>query len=167
MAKNVPTDLQILQVIYDLYYDDFCAFDHDKSVRESKIFVPIDCQLVAKKLGVNGDIIFGRLYYHLANKHMYSDHGDGNAPVVRLFEFQIGQEFKCVHFPFMASVLADLKLQERRFKLTLTASLFAVGISIASLSISIYEKLPSIGFEKVVEFNDSIPIQSNIDLSSS
>ena len=25
MAKSVPTDLQILQVIYDIYYDDFCS----------------------------------------------------------------------------------------------------------------------------------------------
>jgi hypothetical protein len=43
----------------------------------------------------------------------------------------------------MASVLADLKIEERRFKLTLTASFVAVCISIASLLITGFEKLSS------------------------
>lgn len=141
MAKSVPTDLQILQKIYDIYYDDFCAYDKDKTIRDAKIFVPIDCKLIAEKLGTNGDIVFGRLYYHLANKYKYTDHDNGRAPVVRLFEFQIGKDCKCVHFPFMASVLADLKTQDRRFKLTLTASFAALCISIASLLLSGFDRL--------------------------
>lgn len=144
MAKSVPTDLQILQVIYDIYYDDFCSFDSDNPIRGAKIFVPIDCQKVACKLGTDGDIVFGRLYYHLANKYKYTNHGDGqSSSTVKLFEFQIGKDSKCVHFPFMASVLADLKIEERRFKLTLTASFVAVCISIASLLITGFEKLSS------------------------
>lgn len=141
MAKNVPTDLQILQKIYDIYYNDFCAFDHDESIRDAKIFVPIDCQKVAKKLGTNGDIVFGRLYYHLANKYKYTDHDNGTAPIVRLFEFKVGNDLKCVHFPFMASILADLKIQDRRFKLTLTASVLALCISVISLSLAGFDKL--------------------------
>lgn len=50
MAKSVPTDLQILQKVYDIYYDDFCAYDKDKTIRDAKIFVPIDCKLIAEKL---------------------------------------------------------------------------------------------------------------------
>ncbi|MCS6098967.1 hypothetical protein [Shewanella baltica] len=142
MAKSVPTDLQILQVIYDMYYDDFCSFENDNPTRAAKIFVPIDCQKIAYKLGTDGDIVFGRLYYHLANKYKYTDHGDKlSSSTVKLFEFQIGKDSKCVHFPFMASVLADLKIEARRFKLTLTASFIAVCISIASLMFTGFEKL--------------------------
>ncbi|WP_100185609.1 hypothetical protein [Marinomonas sp. BSi20584] len=151
MARNVPTDLQILQTIYNFYYDEFCSYDQDKSIRDSKIFVPIDCQKIAQKLGTNGDIVFGRLYYHLANKYKYTDHDNGTAPIVRLFEFKVGKDVKCVHFPFMASILADLKIQDRRFKLTLAASVTALCISIASLFFTGFEMISSNVIEASVE----------------
>lgn len=67
----------------------------------------------------------------------YTNHGDGqSSSTVKLFEFQVGDNSKCVHFPFMASVLADLKIEERRFKLTLTTSFIALCISIVSLLIT-------------------------------
>ncbi|ROQ23349.1 hypothetical protein [Gallaecimonas pentaromativorans] len=158
MARNSPTDLQILQTIYDLYYDEFCAYDQDETIRGSKIFVPVDCYRVASKLKTNGDIVFGRLYYHLANKYKYTDHDNGTAPVVRLFEFQMEEDPKCVHFPFMASVLADLKVQDRRFKLTLTASIAALCISIASLFLTGFEKFSSDTAKEKVELKYYKPI---------
>lgn len=161
MAKRIPTDLQILQKIYDLYYNDFCAFDHDDTIRDAKIFVPIDCKKIAKKLGTNGDIVFGRLYYHLANKHKYTDHDNGTAPIVRLFEFKVGNDIKCVNFPFMASVLADLKIQDRRFKLTLFASVLALCISVASLTVTSIDKFSAKPTNENVELKYNKAIKSD------
>lgn len=166
MASSVPTDLQILKIIYDLYYDEFCAYDQDETIRDKKIFVPIDCQRVAKKLGTNGDIIFGRFYYHLANKYKYTDHDNGTAPVVRLFEFQVGNDLKCVNFPFMASVLADLKSQDKRFKLTLAASISALCISISSLFLAGFEMLSSNAEEVNVELKYNKSIHPTADASA-
>ncbi|EPW4410215.1 hypothetical protein ACWLOZ_004323 [Vibrio parahaemolyticus] len=142
MAVKVPTDLEILQTIYDKYYEDFCKYDEEESIRNAKIYVPIDCQMIAKELGVNGDIIFGRLYYHLANKFKYTDHGktsNGKEVTVRLFEFDVDGDPKCVNFPFMASVLADLRVEDSRFRWTLYASIAALVISCVSLAIAGYE----------------------------
>jgi len=166
MASKVPTDLQILQTIYNIYYDDFCAFDNDDTIRDSKIFVPIDCLKVAQKLGTNRDIVFGRLYYHLANKYKYTDHDNGKAPIIRLFEFQVGNDPKCVHFPFMASVLADLKIQDRRFKLTLAASVAALCISITSLSLTGFEKFFSKATEATVELKYNKSVLPTADASA-
>jgi len=65
----LPTDLKILNTIYEHYYDTFISFSKSDSGRSSKIFIPIDIKLIAKKLGVDVDIIFGRLYYHLEQKY--------------------------------------------------------------------------------------------------
>ena len=62
---KVPTDLEILNTIYELHHKDFVLYDQDKEVRETKIMVPINCRDVAEILKVDGYIVFGRLYYHL------------------------------------------------------------------------------------------------------
>jgi hypothetical protein len=150
-TKNPATDLNILSFIYDHYYDDFCSYDTDESIRASKIYVPIDCEKVAKHFGLNGDIVFGRLYYHLANKYKYQ-----HAPnvTVKIFEFEADGDPKCVHFPYLASVVSELKLENKRFKQTLQASIIAVVISIASLSITSYEKLTFSSSEKAESVED-------------
>jgi hypothetical protein len=56
--KNLPTDLDILNEIYNRYYNDFAKYDHDESIRRNKLHVPIDIAVIAKYLGVDEDIIF-------------------------------------------------------------------------------------------------------------
>jgi hypothetical protein len=68
MAK-IPTDLKILGVIYDNYYNTFRDYDDANKTRSSKIYVPVDIALLAKALDIDVDIIFGRLYYHLNEKY--------------------------------------------------------------------------------------------------
>ena len=138
--KKRATDLNILSFIYDHYYDEFCHYDNDETIRAGKVYVPIDCHKVAEYFGVNKDIIFGRLYYHLANKYKYQHEPN---VTVKIFEFEVDGDPKCIHFPYLASVVSDLRQQDRRFKQTLWASVIAVTISIASLSITTYEKLTS------------------------
>ncbi|MCU0988985.1 MAG: hypothetical protein MUE63_05220, partial [Xanthomonadales bacterium] len=63
--RRSPTDLQILEEIYRRYYADFAAFQRASPNRETKVYVPIDIQAIADHFKVDGDIIHGRLYYHL------------------------------------------------------------------------------------------------------
>lgn len=135
---KTPTDLDILWLIYTSYYDEFCQYDSDPSIRPAKIYVPIDCQKIAEKLGVNGDIVFGRLHYHLANKYKYQHEKN---VTIKIFEFEVDKARHCIHFPYLASIVSDLRLQDKRFKRTLYASFAAVVISLASLVVSGYDKL--------------------------
>ena len=68
---KVPTDLAILEEIYKEYYSVYASFQKGGGDRESKIYVPIVCGDIAKKLNVDSDIVFGRLYYHLEKKYGY------------------------------------------------------------------------------------------------
>ncbi len=66
---RIPTDIQILDAIYERYYSTFAAFAKSAGDRSSKIYVPIDIKTIAYTLRVDGDIVFERLYYHLENKY--------------------------------------------------------------------------------------------------
>jgi len=128
MSKNV-TDRVILKETYKIYYSDFCAFDEKKPSRQTKIYVPIDCALISKKLGLDPDIVFGRLYYHLDKKHGYKQE-DGT--LVNLFVKQIGSERHAVHFPLLSAVLAEHEQSYLRFTIPLYLSIVALSFSIAA-----------------------------------
>ena len=129
--KRLPTDLEILNRIYDGYYETFVK---DKPSRSSKNYIPIDIDRLAEDLRVDAEIIFGRLYYHLDKKHGYKQE-DGS--VVHLFTLKIGDESECVHFPYLASVLAELRSESRKL-------LTATGIAIISLIVAAVSLLLSI-----------------------
>ncbi len=132
--KKLPTDREILKLIYKRYYQDFESFGKPNLnvQRESKIYVPIDCELISKDLNVDPDIIFGRLYYHLDKKYGYTQ-DDGSK--VHLFSFAVGKDRHAVHFPLLSAVLAELEQSRFRFVLPLIISFIALVISILSLII--------------------------------
>lgn len=125
--KKPPTDRMILKLIHDSYYDDFSAFELDKSIRETKIYVPIDCKEIARKLKVDRDIIFGRLYYHLDKKHGYIE---SNGSKVHLFAFQVGKDRHAVHFPLLSAIVAEHETSWFRFNLPIVISTIALVTSI-------------------------------------
>lgn len=128
MSKSV-VDRIILNEIYKQYHDEFINYDKDASSRDNKIYVPVDCTLIAKKLGVDPEILFGRLYYHLDQKYGYNQ-DDGSK--VNLFALQVGSDRHVVHFPLLSGVVADLNQSYYRFSIPLVLSTIAVAISIAS-----------------------------------
>ena len=69
--SKIPTDLQLLNAIYKEYRDEFENYSDEAKNRLTKIYLPIDCSLIAKKLKVDGDMVFGRLYYDLENRYGY------------------------------------------------------------------------------------------------
>ena len=137
---KAPTDLQILNTIYESYYDTFKSFTKDAPERAAKIYVPIDCKKIARALGVDPDIVFGRLYYHLEKKYGYSQR-DGVR--VHFFALRIGDDIHCVNFPLLSSVVAGLRQDNRKFWITTGVSILALILAVASLTISIYRESPN------------------------
>jgi hypothetical protein len=140
-GKRVPTDLQILEAIYDQYYSDFTKFvEGPGQPRAAKIYMPIDMDLVGKILGVDGDIIFGRLYYHFRPKYSHE--------VEQFFTLSVGSEplrnINCIQFPYMASVLAELQEQERKHRLETRISWLSLAISLAAALTSVLSVLISV-----------------------
>src|SRR5690606_11462095 len=110
ILMKIPTDREILDDIYTRYYNEFKSFNKDgNNSRLSKVYVPIDVDAIAAKFGVDGDVIFGRLYYYFNNKYGYTN---SNGSKVPFFQLELGPTGKkdrhCVNFPLMASVLAGL-----------------------------------------------------------
>ena len=134
MTKNV-TDRIILKKIFDTYYSDFCLFDEKSSTRKSKIYVPIDARSIAKKLGIDPEIVFGRLYYHLDKKYGY-EQKDGS--LVSLFALEVGGDRHAVNFPLLSAVLAELEQSYYRFTLPLILSALALTISIVGFVLSMF-----------------------------
>ncbi|MFG0450899.1 hypothetical protein [Shewanella sp. YQ_9] len=133
VLKKIPTDLEILNTIYRLYYSDFVAFDDDddERTRDSKVYVPIDCVRIANELKVDRDIVFGRLYSHLNNLYSYEQ---GN---IKLFTSVHGENLRCIHFPLMSSVLASLRQERGKFLISTLIASLALIISLISLVFSI------------------------------
>ena len=133
-TPKVPTDLEILETIYNLYHEDFVLYDQDEKIRETKIYVPINCHKVADKLKVNGDIVFGRLYYHLNKKYRYRQEDDSK---VSFFAFnEIPNSPKSINFPLLTSILAGLKEEKDKFRTTTIIAVVALVLSSISLVLS-------------------------------
>ena len=128
--KTPPTDRKILRLIHDKYYQDFCDYSDQQPSRSCKIYVPIDCQEIAKDLSIDPDIIFGRLYYHLNRKYGYTNDDNTN---VHLFSLKTGSDKHTVQFPLLSAVLSEKSLDETRFMWSLIMSASAVTISLFSL----------------------------------
>ncbi len=130
--KRPPTDREILKRIHKRYYKEFGNFDrsNSKPERETKIYVPIDCEVIAEDLRVDPDIVFGRLYYHLDKKYGYAQ-PDGSK--VHLFAFTVGKDRHAVNFPLLSAVLAELEQTWIRVTVPLIISLFALLVSVLSL----------------------------------
>ena len=129
MAK-LPTDLEIFECVYAMYLADFKNFPKDKPTRSAKIYVPVDLRKVAAELQSDEYELFGRLYHHLDHKYGYKNDDDAH---VHLFAPVVGGDRHCVNFPYLAAVLAEHRLEDKRNRWSLRISLVALGVAIASL----------------------------------
>jgi len=134
MTKSL-NDLKILEAIYDRYYSDFQSYSEENKTRSSKIYVPISIEELAKKMGVDVDIIFGRLYYHLNKRYRYKQ--DGGLQV-DLFSLSVGDDKHCINFPYLAGILAGLKEKNTKYLVTLWCSIASIAIAVAAVIVSIY-----------------------------
>ncbi|MEZ1316906.1 hypothetical protein QIW53_12850 [Pseudomonas fluorescens] len=128
---KTPSDLKVLDIIYKRYYEEFANHSLEKDVqngRRTKIFVPVDCKMIAKELNVDSDIVFGRLHYHMQHKYGYTNE-DGSK--VAFYTPIAGEEQRCVNFPLLASVLAGLQQENSKFLWATMMSGIALAVSIA------------------------------------
>ena len=134
--KNVPTDIAILDKIYNDYYEEFSTFSKDKPNRQTKIFIPIDIQKIADELNVDADIVFGRLHYDFEKRYGYKE-DDGAR--VSFFSLRLGNELHCINFPYAASVLAAMRDEEKKFGIATGLATLALIISVVSICVSIFK----------------------------
>lgn len=136
--RRLPTDLQILNAIYDRYYGTFSSYRPGDTSRVEKMYVPIDVGEIAKKLKVDGDLVFGRLYYHLDKKYRYRQE---NGNLVPLFYLEVSRGDKVdrhvVNFPYLAAVLGPLRESRRRFQLSTLIAVVSLAVAIVSLLFSL------------------------------
>ena len=127
---NLPTDLKILARIYTDYANTFRSYSEDQQTRSNVNYVPIDIPALAKKLDTHPNELFGRLYYHLNHKYRYKQ--DGGASV-HLFTIAIGGDRHCIHFPYLAALLAERRTEHRRNLFSIVISIFSLLIAMAAL----------------------------------
>jgi hypothetical protein len=140
MSKSIPTDLKMLQAIYDGYHEEFGKFTKADGSRSNKIYVPIDIKRIARDLRVDEDMVFGRLYYHLEHKYGYKQAGGAS---VHFFAETAGKDIHCMNFPFMAAVLADLQDQSRKHNLAIWIAVGSLILSAVSVAIAVLLKQQS------------------------
>lgn len=130
MSKANPSDGNIIEAIYKEYYEVFLNYDNEADSRSARIYVPIDCRLIADRLRMDPELLFGRLYYHLNKKHGYKQ-DDGSH--MHLFVIQAGEDRHAVNFPLLASVLAEKQVSFHRYMLPIYISTVALVVSALAL----------------------------------
>jgi len=144
--RNTPTDLELLDHIYETYYQDFLNFIPEKPSRVARIHVPLDLQKIATHFKTDINIIFGRLYYDLNHKYSYRD--SGGLPV-KLFNPEVHgtipgekegtsipkKDIDCVQFLYF--VLAGLRDEDNKYSTMKIISWVSAATAVISLLISI------------------------------
>ena len=152
VAPSPLTELQILAVIYERYYETFADFDRNDQERNrfTKNHVPIDVASVATQLGSEPDIVFGTLYYVLNEKHRIKTDEPGGDPDANSVEVpffmhfwpphiavalpaKYAKERDLVHFPMVAALYASLRDQDSKATWAVRVSIISTCIALASL----------------------------------
>jgi hypothetical protein len=131
--KKIPSDLEVLTVIYNNYQDAFREYTRAEPDKIARIRVPIDIHEVAEECGVEEDMIFGRLYYHFNKKYSYRDESGDRITFFTSLKF----EGMSVNFPLVASVLADLKFENMKFKIATSVAFISLVISLMAIIVAL------------------------------
>lgn len=133
--KWPPTDLALLEEIYRRYYAQFSAFSKESPTRSAKVYVPINVEELAAHFGVDKDIIFGRLYYHLEPKYGFRQADGARVPFFMLRTND--KEVHAVQFPLLASVIATLRDERQKHQIATWLSILALVVAAISTGVSI------------------------------
>lgn len=129
-----PTDLQILEEIYRRYYTVFAEYSKETQNRATKVYVPINIEELAKHFRIDGDIVFGRLYYHLEPKYGFTKKDNSK---VYFFTLKAGKDTHAVQFPLLAAVIAELREKRKKHLIATWLSVAALVVSAISVGIAL------------------------------
>ncbi|GAA5522471.1 hypothetical protein LQ318_12025 [Aliifodinibius salicampi] len=132
--ESIPTDLEILEEIYDRYYDEFRKYAKKEPDRIARIRVPIEVEKIAVACGVGEDMIFGRIFYHFNKKYSYKDQ---KGEVTTFFTTEKFEGLS-VNFPLVASVLADKYAEKKKMDTYIGLAATSVGISVLALLVAFF-----------------------------
>lgn len=132
--NKLPTDRGVLQCIFDMYQSSYPGQKAADGRGENDPFISIDIPAIASKLGCGPELLFGRLHYHLDQKYRYKQEA---GPLVPLFHLKAGEKRHAVQFPYLACILAGMNQDFRRQAIAFGVSFISLGVSLASLAISI------------------------------
>lgn len=128
--NRLPTDRKVLRCIYDMYKGAYPGNSLADGKGENDPYLPIDVFAIAKRLNTKPELIFGRLYYYLDSRHSYKQEGGALVP---LFQVNFQGKRHCVHFPFLASILADLEFEHSKYWWPLVVSVVAALLSLGAV----------------------------------
>jgi hypothetical protein len=144
--RNTPTDLKILEYIFDNYYEQYINFVPEKRQRTDRIYVPLDLQEIATHFKIDLNILFGRLYYHLDHQYGYQkdnvhvpffrNEANGEVYDLQTKEMVKKREVDLIHFPYLAAVIANLREEKKRYLTTTWVAIVSVAISLLAIFIS-------------------------------
>jgi hypothetical protein len=125
--RRLFTDKMLLEAIYAVHSEEYSHLITAEPRPEAFFYIPVDFEKVAKKVGSDADSVFFRLYYSIENKYGYKDSSGGT---VHLFAYTIGDRSRCVNFPYLCSIIAQLKDSDRALFWTQigVAVAFIVGV---------------------------------------
>jgi hypothetical protein len=130
--KRPPTDFELVQAIYERHRVDFAA------AGESATFIPIEIPAIAADLNASTQSVFGRLYHHLDPKYAQEpDAAAGRTARKSFFALRVGEIVNAINFPMLEALYAGLWQQRRRDLGATYAAVAALGISLASLIVSL------------------------------
>lgn len=148
---RLPTDLEILKALYNLYYEEFLSADDDL-YSEKIIYVYIDTGEIAKELNTDARLLSRRLFWLSEkdeSKYTFI-YGEEFKKHIKRFESVPGNPQQVIieganariDFVWVTSKLADLREREEKFWTTAIIAGLAVAISFISLLYSIYVLSP-------------------------
>ncbi|MCQ4325772.1 hypothetical protein CXK94_08395 [Stutzerimonas stutzeri] len=129
MTGHVHTDREVLEAVHDLYKEDFIT---KVNAGDGRPMIPIDVRAVASSLGMNADMLFGRLYYDLAHRLRVRDPNNSTLVAASLFELKVGTDKHVVNIPYLAAELARQNEQRARHIWTVWLAILALTVSVAS-----------------------------------
>ena len=152
-----PTDLEIMEKVYERYYDTFVKWKQGDKSRRTKNYVPIDLQQIADDLGVDGDIIHGRFYSFFAAKYGVERGGE---VVIPFFQNKMDDQMHVVAFSVLTSELAELMEQDRKHSQGVRLALGSLAIAAAALAISL---LTAFGESRASGVSDSATVETTVE----
>ncbi|MFA4993866.1 MAG: hypothetical protein WC521_00980 [Bdellovibrionales bacterium] len=127
MRKSLTfSDYFLLNTIQKMYEGDYINRDNNKTA----FYIRIDCEVIAKFMNVDPEMVFQRLYYHLNKKYGYTEN---DKTKVEFFAFEIGGVRHCINYPYLCAVLATMEDDQKELRNTKRLAWASLVISILGI----------------------------------